>query len=196
MDNASPQLTSVSFVVNCAQNRGAVYNSGSYGSSSPTFINAAFTDNSATDTGGAIYRRAPSGRYALNLVNVILRGKSAAGNGGEICNDTADGSTIAAVIGYSIIADAGGSAVWDAGLGSDAGGDLDADPLLGPLSCLGRLVPTMVLPINSPAIDAGDDDSCPLADARGVTRPKGEHCGLGAFESSDSCFADGFDQDS
>ena len=37
-------------------------------------------------------------------------------------------------------------------------------------------------PSTSPAIDAGDDFRCPLRDQRGITRPKGAHCDIGAVE--------------
>jgi hypothetical protein len=36
----------------------------------------------------------------------------------------------------------------------------------------------------SPAIDAGDDLTCPPADQRGVRRPQGAHCDIGAFEQT------------
>ena len=35
---------------------------------------------------------------------------------------------------------------------------------------------------SSPAIDAGDDSTCPPTDQRGVPRPIGAHCDIGAFE--------------
>jgi uncharacterized repeat protein (TIGR01451 family) len=34
----------------------------------------------------------------------------------------------------------------------------------------------------SPAIDAGTNDGCPATDQRGVTRPQGPRCDIGAFE--------------
>jgi HYR domain len=56
------------------------------------------------------------------------------------------------------------------------------NPLLGPLADNGGPTPTMALGAGSPAIDAGDDASCPSTDQRGVTRPQGPHCDIGAFE--------------
>ena len=41
----------------------------------------------------------------------------------------------------------------------------------------------MALLPGSPAIDAGDDSLCPGTDQRGVPRPIGAHCDIGAFES-------------
>jgi hypothetical protein len=56
------------------------------------------------------------------------------------------------------------------------------DPLLGPLAENGGITPTVSLLPGSPAIDAGDESVCPLTDQRGVTRPKGMACDIGAFE--------------
>ena len=59
-----------------------------------------------------------------------------------------------------------------------------SDPLLGPLSDNGGSTWTHALLPGSPALDAGDDLACPATDQRGVTRPQGSHCDIGAFEAS------------
>jgi hypothetical protein len=61
-------------------------------------------------------------------------------------------------------------------------------PKLGPLQDNGGPTQTMALLSGSPAIDAGDDATCAAdpvnnLDQRGITRPKGLHCDIGAFES-------------
>jgi hypothetical protein len=56
------------------------------------------------------------------------------------------------------------------------------DPLLGPLADNGGLTPTMALLPSSPAIDAGDSSACLPMDQRGVARPMGVACDIGAFE--------------
>ncbi len=56
------------------------------------------------------------------------------------------------------------------------------DPLLGRLANNGGISPTMALLTGSPAIDAGDPRSCGGIDQRGVTRPQGTNCDIGAFE--------------
>src|ERR1043165_5978663 len=58
---------------------------------------------------------------------------------------------------------------------------------LGPLSNNGGATQTMALQAGSSAIDAGDDVVCAAPpidnlDQRGVTRPQGTHCDIGAFE--------------
>jgi predicted outer membrane repeat protein len=53
---------------------------------------------------------------------------------------------------------------------------------LAPLADNGGPTQTMALLPGSPAIDAGDDETCEEIDQRGVTRPQGNHCDIGAFE--------------
>jgi len=68
------------------------------------------------------------------------------------------------------------------------GTPLSADPRLGALANNGGLTQTMALGSGSPAIDAGDPmcldvSGVPLGtDQRGVPRPQGKACDLGAFE--------------
>lgn len=62
-----------------------------------------------------------------------------------------------------------------------------ADPLLGPLADNGGPSETMALFFGSPAIDAGDQATCPVLDQRGEARVDGNFdtvvtCDIGAFE--------------
>lgn len=65
---------------------------------------------------------------------------------------------------------------------SAAGDQTDVDPLIGPLADNGGPTPTHTLLENSPAIDTADDTLCPATDQRGVTRPQGPACDIGAYE--------------
>src|SRR5216683_1643447 len=58
------------------------------------------------------------------------------------------------------------------------------DPLLGPLASNGGPTQTQALKAGSPAIDHGGTSAngCPPTDQRGVTRPQGPACDIGAFE--------------
>ena len=64
----------------------------------------------------------------------------------------------------------------------------NTDPQLGPLADNGgptqthALLDGNILHPRSPAIDAGTDTGCPSTDQRGVARPQGAHCDIGAFE--------------
>ncbi|WP_113704469.1 right-handed parallel beta-helix repeat-containing protein [Nonomuraea lactucae] len=65
-----------------------------------------------------------------------------------------------------------------------ARGDLSRrDPQLAPLANNGGPTDTVALLRGSPAIDAASD--CPTADQRGVQRPQGRACDIGAFEYRD-----------
>jgi hypothetical protein len=64
---------------------------------------------------------------------------------------------------------------------------INADPLLGPLQDNGGPTWTMALSPGSAAIDAANDTTCAAdpvdnRDQRGVVRPQGVHCDIGAFE--------------
>jgi hypothetical protein len=66
-----------------------------------------------------------------------------------------------------------------------AGGDKQrSNPQLAPLAANGGPTNTMALPPASPAINAGDP-ACPppATDQRGVNRPQGARCDIGAFEA-------------
>ncbi len=58
----------------------------------------------------------------------------------------------------------------------------NVDPLLGPLGNNGGLTLTMPLLFGSPAINTADAVACPSTDQRGIQRPVGEGCDIGAFE--------------
>ena len=56
------------------------------------------------------------------------------------------------------------------------------DAKLGPLADNGGPTWTHALLAGSPAIDAANDAACPATDQRGVARPQGPHCDIGAVE--------------
>jgi hypothetical protein len=58
---------------------------------------------------------------------------------------------------------------------------LTADPSIGPLTNNGGPSLTHALLMGSPAIDAGSGE-CPEEDQRGIQRPEGNACDLGAYE--------------
>jgi hypothetical protein len=58
----------------------------------------------------------------------------------------------------------------------------NTDPLLGPLGDYGGPTPTVPLLVGSPALDAANAAYCPPTDQRGVVRPYGTACDIGAFE--------------
>ncbi len=56
------------------------------------------------------------------------------------------------------------------------------DPLLEPLAANGAKIPIHALAADSPAVDSGVAAGCTPTDGRGVSRPRGTGCDIGAFE--------------
>lgn len=80
------------------------------------------------------------------------------------------------------IVDGGNNLQWGGSAATSCGTTIPvADPLLAPLATNGGFSQTMALLAGSPAINAGS--GCPATDQRGVTRPIGPACDIGAFES-------------
>jgi hypothetical protein len=180
--NSSPHLTNVTFAGNrVTYTGGAMLNADN---SNPILENVTFYDNSSMDRGGAIFNWASS----PVLRNVTFSGNSAA-IGGAIYNDNNSNPSIVNGILYG---DPGGEIYNNSGVATvtysivqgdyPGTGNLDVDPLLGPLQDNGGFTQTMALLPGSPAIDAGDDANCPASDQRGVSRPQDSHCDIGAYE--------------
>jgi len=140
-----------------------------------TVQNCTISGNTASDFGGGIFNFDAT----YTVTNSILWGNTAT-EVPQIYNwSTGTGPTIS----YSDIQGSGGSSPgWDSALGADGGGNLDQDPLLGPLTDNGGPTPTQALLVGSPAIDTADALTCPGTDQRGVPRPLGDGCDMGAFE--------------
>ncbi len=197
----APVLSNVTFNGNTAGSvGGAIYIESDGGNITPLLDNVTFNANSAAFAGGAMFNNGSNGNASPTLRNVILWGNSLQTGGiGMGIYNAPNGGIASPAIDHSVLQDSGGSgAGWDASLGSDGGGNLDADPLLGTLQDNGGLTQTQLPGSGSSAIDTGDDGVCANApvngvDQRGVTRLNGAHCDIGAVEISDLIFADGFD---
>jgi len=181
---SNPQLANVTFTGNQAgYDGGAIYINGFHGTSSPTLANVTFAGNEADNNGGAIYVDAQDGTSASTLTNVILWGNTA------IYGPQLDyGSTATVSLNYSIV-DGGEDGISGYPNAFSSGtGNLSGDPKLGPLADNGGFTPTMsLIAWASSAIDTGDDTTCATApvsglDQRGITRPQGLHCDIGALE--------------
>jgi hypothetical protein len=68
--------------------------------------------------------------------------------------------------------------------GPQGGNIVGQDPRLGPLQNNGGSTLTQAPFAGSPAIDHGEDVTCPPTDQRGFQRPIGAHCDIGAVEYS------------
>ena len=177
------QLTASSIYSNTTVTQGG---SGLYNAASAQLINSTLSYNRALNIadGGALLNN--GGTFAIT--NTTL----SANYGPSIVRTSGTVTLINSVLGAP--ADGGNNCVGtlvslghnlDSGnsCGFTATGDItNADPLLGALQNNGGPTPTRGLTGSSPALDAGNDAQCPGADQRGVVRPQGTSCDIGAYE--------------
>ncbi|MCK4637543.1 MAG: hypothetical protein KAT49_06665, partial [Methanomicrobia archaeon] len=161
-----------------------------------TMTNCTVSDNYADDDGGGIDNDGEDGD--LEMTNCTITGNDAGNDGGGI--DSGDDDNIKNSIianntcgddgpdfrggmdsyGYNLIGDTEDCTGY---IGTDI---TDVDPNLGPLANNGGLTQTHALLSGSPAINAAsctDIDGDPVTtDQRGVSRPQGSRCDIGAYE--------------
>jgi uncharacterized repeat protein (TIGR01451 family)/CSLREA domain-containing protein len=150
-----------------------------------TVSNSTIVGNSAAVAGGGLYSESGS----TTLVNDTFAGNGAPAGG----NVFTAGAKIEAVNTIFAGATSGGNCagpLTSQGHNLDDGitcaltgtGDLtNQNPQLAPLADNGGPTQTMALLPGSPAIDAGGS-GCPAKDQRGVQRPAGNACDIGAYE--------------
>ncbi len=169
-------------------------------------VNSTFSGNSADNDGGGIRNSAGT----TNLNNVTITNNTAADDGGGISqgggtvtlnntilanNINGDGSTpncngTITSNNYNLLEDSTGCTIAGAQTGDVTG----VDPDLGPLQNNGGNTLTRALLTGSAAIGAGNPatpagaPTCETTDQRGVTRPQGTVCDIGAFEFSVTSF--------
>ena len=150
--------------------------------------NITFKDNSAITYGGGIANGGLQGTVStgiVSLINTTFNNNSAGSNGGAVYNESGTINLHNSILYGNPGEEIYGSATVTNSIvqGGYAGtGNSDANPLLGPLQDNGGFTKTMALLPGSPAINAGDDAKCPTTDQRGVARPQGAHCDIGAYE--------------
>lgn len=171
-------------------------------------VNSTVSGNAATGTGemmsglgGGIASTALNSPATVTIVNSTIGANSAATAGGGLTNAPI-GATATMTVKNTIVAGNGFVNCYNAGILTSQGHNLEdgnsclftqetdkvnTDPLLGPLADNGGPTETHALMEGSPAIDAGDDDACAAEpvnglDQRGVSRPQGSACDIGAYE--------------
>jgi Tol biopolymer transport system component len=129
--------------------------------------NSTISANTSTVASGAnIY---DDGTDPVDLTNTIISGGHPANcAGGDIFSTGTHGPGSAN--GHNLLSD------------STCGASASGNPKLGPLAYYGGPTYTEALTAGSPAIDHGTSIGCPAKDQRGVTRPQGAHCDIGAYE--------------
>jgi len=173
-------------------------NTAAYGAGINIFLgthsltNVTLSGNAASSSAGGIY----NGRGLLSLTNVTLAGNTAGfGETGGVENVgggpdptlnlknvlLAAGAT-GANCGFVVAPASSDSNLSDDGSCGFGGGRDNVKLGLGPLGANGG--PTLThLPVDgSPAVDQGTNSGCPAKDQRGVTRPQGAACDVGAVE--------------
>jgi hypothetical protein len=148
-------------------NQAATSGGGVFNSRDLTVQASTFSENSAGAHGGGLYNE---GR--LSFANTILANST---SGGDCYQSDAPGSVIFLNVRNLVehISPAPHHCRFPA---------ISADPLLGPLQDNGGSTRTLALRLDSPAIDAGDNENCAPTDQRGVTRTQGNYCDIGAYE--------------
>ncbi len=164
------------------------------GAGTVTVANSTFYNNSVSGHGGGIYNDG-----TVTLINNTFSNNSAGIGGGDIRSNNSNLSAVNTIFTNSLAGGSCSGTVVNTGYNIDSGvtcgfglanGSMsNTNPLLDALAANGGPTLTMPLQAGSPAIDAGDDATCAAApvnnlDQRGVTRPVGAHCDIGAYEGS------------
>ncbi len=177
--DGSLTVTGSTFYGNVSYEGGAIATQGG----DVTISNSTLYSNNATNDGGGIYNLNGS----LTVSNSTIAGNTAV-HGGGIWNASA------LFLKNNILIDNGVADCFNSASGTIAinvnnliedgscSPDYTFDPMLGILTDNGGPTMTMALPAESPAIDVGDDVFCEATDQRGVSRPQGDHCDVGAYE--------------
>lgn len=192
-------VSNSTFVNNSAQSGGAIYLSQSIFSNdvSSNMVNNTFVGNQANTSsgiGGAIYSNIDNSSMngnAFFLSNNTFS-ENGAYSGGNLynlgsmsfhnnifANNTSGGDCYSMGSIYPIVVYGLNNLIED-GVSCSQGTFISGDPLLGPLADNGGPTQTMALLPGSPAIDAGT--TCVFEDQRGVFRPQGNYCDIGAYE--------------
>jgi predicted outer membrane repeat protein len=155
-------------------------------------LNSTITGNAASQGGGGI---SSWGSTTVRMIDSTVSGNVTSGTGASIHHVV--GSSV--VLTGTIIATRAGGTNCSGMVTEGQGYNLSSDgscgltlptdltttnPLLGPLQNNGGPTPTMALQAGSPAIDHGGTSAngCPATDQRGVSRPQGPACDIGAYE--------------
>jgi hypothetical protein len=154
----------------------SIYSGVGYPFSSLTLINSTVADNNGSTEGGGIGNMVGAGANATTtFVNTVVADNTAP----EGANCSAAGGTLTS-LGYNM--EDFNTCNFD-----QPSDQPNTNPLLGTLADNGGPTETHALLAGSPAIDAGDNSTCaagPVSgmDQRGILRPQGLVCDVGAFE--------------
>ena len=150
-----------------------------------TISNSTFSGNSAPLGGGGVFASAST---TISDSTFSLNSATGGGGGMYVGNAKISNSIIANSVsggdcfGTGALTSGGNNISGDATCNFVAAGDMmNTDPLLGPLANNGGPTQTHALANTGPAIDAGTCIN--PADQRGIARPQGVTCDIGAYEA-------------
>ncbi|MBE0528970.1 MAG: hypothetical protein IH629_07195, partial [Thermoleophilia bacterium] len=186
-DTSGPDLFNSTFTANSAAKGGGIYNNWS----DPWLSNVTFSTNSA-QYGGGIYNYADGPR----LTNVTLTANTAPFGGGmynkfagnfPVTNSIIWGNTSNQIFNND---DPPLITYSDIQGGFTGEGNINQNPLFGPLEDNGGFTMTHALLAGSPAIDTAKQIDCPITDQRGYSRNIDGNldglpgCDMGAYEAN------------
>jgi uncharacterized repeat protein (TIGR01451 family) len=172
-------IVNTTITANSAADGGGIYSQ--FGSTTVSY--STITSNSASQGTGNLRVQIGEGSGHITLDDsIVTRGIGTTGTPSN-CNPTA-GFTSG---GHNLFDDTSDSGAQCAAVASDV---INADAKLGPLQDNGGPTHTVALLTGSPAIDTADNSKCPetndasmhQVDQRGVSRPVGSACDIGAYE--------------
>jgi CSLREA domain-containing protein len=175
-DGANMQLSNSTVTSNWSSNNGGGINN--TGNSTVTLANSTIgRHNFASGSGGGMWNDSGG---TVNLKNSIVAGNGA-NSAGPDCHNTATLTSLD----YNLVGDDSGCSFTP-----QTNDQVNVDPLLGDLQDNGGPTETRALLDGSPAIDAIPIGSCTdhhgrpvTTDQRGVNRPQGAACDVGAYEA-------------
>lgn len=147
-----------------------------------TATNSTFSAAEIENTGQMLFGNATITNAKVALTNsgtLELRNTILAGNQQDCAGPIVS-------LGHTLIGNVAGCTYTQAPGDLIGTGAQPIKPLLGPLQTNRGATATHAPLFGSPAIDAGDDATCPALDQRGVARPQGAACDIGAVEVEQS----------
>lgn len=177
---SSAEISRSTFSGNAARENGGGIESGG---STMTISDSVFASNSAKLRGGGIYQR----RSNVTMTHVTVFGNSSSNGVGGVYKDYGTLNLRNSIISNDGHIDCFALLTLEQNINNFIQ-DGSCDPMLSgdPKFGLEAGEATRIsLRSNSPAIDAAHPDYCSEVDIRGVVRPKGAACDIGAFEFAD-----------
>ncbi|MEO6130954.1 MAG: T9SS type A sorting domain-containing protein, partial [Saprospiraceae bacterium] len=182
-DNSDVHLINCVLSANRAGLRGGgIHNDGA---GSIVITNATMSTNHADSIGGAIF----NAQAAIIMTNSIIWRNSSGIETATIAASISNDTDAITQIGYSLVANAGGSASWNNEAGTDLGNNIDADPLFIQDGVIDTIPdPDMDLHLQelSSCINSGVTDTSglgiPLVDIDGQPRIVQNRIDMGAYE--------------